>query len=385
MSFSLKTSSITPGVMVMKSKSSLRRGRVSSSSKKSFAVKASGDTVVSIDELTETTRKAIKTYGYDEKATECILDILMYAQLRGNNQGIIKVTTNGIARDPEATPIKITEPVPLSAAIDGGNNHGMIVLDKAAEIAIEKCKKHGVGIVGTNHTFTSTGALGYYAKKIGEQGMVGIVLAQSPEFVAPAGAKQAIFGTNPIGCSIPRKGGEPMTLDMATSAYAFFGLLEAKTSGKPLPPNVAQDKDGNMTTDANAALDGGAIMTFDCGYKSSNLSLCIELLAGPLVGAAYNDKKAAKNWGNLVFAIDPKILGNDDFLEQSAFVMERVKNAERKEGVSSINLPGERGDALAAENKKKGTIGVEPNLWKGLQEYAAKYDPKAEVFPIEWA
>merc|ERR1712216_336950 len=25
-------------------------------------------------------------------------------------------------------------------------------------------------------------------------------------------------------------------------AYAFFGLLEAKTSGKPLPPNVAQDK-----------------------------------------------------------------------------------------------------------------------------------------------
>ena len=53
--------------------------------------------MVSIEELTETTRKAIKTYGYDEKATECILDILMYAQLRGNNQGIIKVTTNDIA------------------------------------------------------------------------------------------------------------------------------------------------------------------------------------------------------------------------------------------------------------------------------------------------
>ena len=140
MSFSLKSASITPGVTMMKSKSPLKRGRVSSASKKSFVVKASGDTVVSIDELTETTRKAIKTYGYDEKATECILDILMYAQLRGNNQGIIKVTTNGIARDPEATPIKITEPVPLSAAIDGGNNHGMIVLDKAAEIAIEKCK-----------------------------------------------------------------------------------------------------------------------------------------------------------------------------------------------------------------------------------------------------
>ena len=45
------------------------------------------DVIVSIDELTETTRKAIKTYGYDDKATECILDILMYAQLKGNNRG----------------------------------------------------------------------------------------------------------------------------------------------------------------------------------------------------------------------------------------------------------------------------------------------------------
>ena len=58
------------------------------------------------------------------------------------------MTTNGIARDPDATPVKITEPVPLSAAIDGGNNHGMIVLDKATEIAIDKCKKHGAGVVG---------------------------------------------------------------------------------------------------------------------------------------------------------------------------------------------------------------------------------------------
>ena len=41
--------------------------------------------------------------------------------------------------------------------------------------------------------------------------------------------------------------------------------------------------------------------------------------------------------------------------------------------------------ARHAKNIKKGKIGVEPNLWKGLQEYAAKYDPKAEVFPIEWA
>lgn len=43
----------------------------------------------------------------------------------------------------------------------------------------------------------------YYVDLISRQGLIGIVLAQSPEFVAPHGAKQPIFGTNPIGISIP--------------------------------------------------------------------------------------------------------------------------------------------------------------------------------------
>jgi hypothetical protein len=32
-------------------------------------------------------------------------------------------------------------------------------------------------------------------------------------------------------------------------------------------------------------------------------------LAGPLVGAAHMNKLAAKNWGNLVLAIHPAMLG----------------------------------------------------------------------------
>ena len=58
-------------------------GQSASKGRRCVQVRAGEDVVVSIDELTETTRKAIKTYGYDDKATECILDILMYAQLRG--------------------------------------------------------------------------------------------------------------------------------------------------------------------------------------------------------------------------------------------------------------------------------------------------------------
>jgi LDH2 family malate/lactate/ureidoglycolate dehydrogenase len=48
-------------------------------------------------------------------------------------------------------------------------------------------------------------------------------------------------------------------------------------------------------------------------YKGSNLALIVELLAGPLVGAAITDKLKAKNWGNLVVAVSPDLLGAADF------------------------------------------------------------------------
>lgn len=141
----------------------------------------------------------------------------------------------------------------------------MLVLHKAMSMAAEKAKSAGFGIVGTNHTSTSTGALGYYAEQVAKQGLIGIVLAQSPEFVAPHGSKQAVFGTNPIAIGIPAEQG-PVVMDMATAAYAWFGLLEAKTAGRPIPGDVALNAQGLPTTDPTEVLSGGAIRVFDrCG------------------------------------------------------------------------------------------------------------------------
>ena len=122
-----------------------------------------------------------------------------------------------------------------------------------------------------------------------------------------AGAKQPIFGTNPICMSVPAAGG-PVTMDMATAAYAWFGVLEAKTAGRPLPEGVAMDPQGRDTTDPEAVLSGGALKVFDGSHKGSALALFVELLAGPLVGAAVADKLEEKNWGNLIVAIDPSML-----------------------------------------------------------------------------
>jgi LDH2 family malate/lactate/ureidoglycolate dehydrogenase len=54
-----------------------------------------------------------------------------------------------------------------------------------------------------------------------------------------------------------------MVLDMATSAIAYFELIDRARRGVPAPPDVGFDSAGRETTDAAAILDGGAIRPFD--------------------------------------------------------------------------------------------------------------------------
>lgn len=168
-------------------------------------------------------------------------------------------------------------------------------------------------------------------------------------------------------------GGAPVVLDMATSSYAWWGVMEAATAGRQLPEGIAQDKHGAPTTDPAAVLAGGALVSFDRSHKGSALGLIVELLAGPLAGAAVADKAKARDWGNLVVAVDPELLGPaSEFAERVKTVLARVKSAPRQPGVDEIMLPGERGDRLASARLASGRMPLEANLWAALQEQAAK-------------
>jgi hypothetical protein len=46
-------------------------------------------------------------------------DVLLYAQLRGNNQGVVKIIGLGMPKNPNAGEIKIAKETPISARIDG--------------------------------------------------------------------------------------------------------------------------------------------------------------------------------------------------------------------------------------------------------------------------
>ena len=103
----------------------------------------------------------------------------------------------------------------------------------------------------------------YWAHQLASEGLIGFVVSQSPEYVAPHGAIEPIFGTNPFAFGIPTEHGPPVVLDMATSATSWFGLVEADRAGQQVADNVGYDASGQPTTDPGAILKGGAIRVFD--------------------------------------------------------------------------------------------------------------------------
>ncbi|HKZ35538.1 MAG TPA: Ldh family oxidoreductase [Patescibacteria group bacterium] len=326
---------------------------------------------VRISQLNHLVKKAIRYYGYNQSETKTIFDILMYAQLRGNNQGIVKLIGKGIPKNPKEGKIKVVKQTKLSARLDGRQNMGMIAVSKAVEMALKKAKQHGFGIVGTFNTASSTGAIGYYAQKIAQKGMIGFVFAGSPPTVTTHGSYEPLFGTNPLAIGIP-SATQPIVLDMATAAMAYFGLVQAKTAGKKIPGDVAYDSKGKLTTDPGKAMDG-AILPFDRNYKGAGLALVVQALCGPLVGGGFIDNdQTDTNWGNLVFVIDPDLLGNrQTFKAKMTKLMRRVKKAKKLKGVKEIYLPGERGNSLAAKRLKSGYIEVENNLYHALETVVA--------------
>jgi L-2-hydroxycarboxylate dehydrogenase (NAD+) len=325
---------------------------------------------IELNELEAITTRAIKNYGYDDTETAAIRDMLLYAQLRGNNQGVVKLIGKGIPKDPGAKDITIEKETTLSAKINGNQNQAMLVIKKALEVVLEKARSSGIGMAGTFNTSTSSGAIGYVASEIARHGLVGLVFASGPPRVATAGSYQPIFGTNPLAIGIPAKS-DPIILDMSTASMAFYGLIEAQTAGKSIPGDAAYDQAGKPTSDPAMAMKG-ALRSFDRGYKGAGLAMIVEILAGPLVGAACAGVgDPGKNWGHLVMAVDPDLFGDrDEFIRNVTTLIENIKATKRLSGIDEILVPGERGNRQAALIKENGIIDIEDNLLGELRKVA---------------
>ncbi|MBC7437283.1 MAG: Ldh family oxidoreductase [Bdellovibrionales bacterium] len=272
--------------------------------------------------------------------------------------------------------IKIVQERAGMAVLDGDNGMGHLVMQKAAEIAIEKARHCGIGWVGSrlsNHA----GPASLYARMPMAHDMIGMYFAVgNANHLPPWGGLDMLLSTNPIAVAVPAGEESPVVLDMATTVAAY-GKVKAKAQrGEQMPIGWMIDRLGQPLTDPKRA-EEGFLMPIG-GYKGYGLSLIVGLLAGTLNGAAMgsevidfnHDDTSITNTGQAILAIDLSAFGDvGEFKARVDKLVRELRASERMPDVERIWLPGEQSHAKREANERDG-MALPPVLLKQLDAFA---------------
>ena len=239
----------------------------------------------------------------------------------------------------------------------------------AVSEAIGRAKEFGVAFVAVANS-NHFGVAAYHVEAIAQVGLVGLAFGNSPAAMPAWGGKRALFGTNPIAATFPRRAAPPLVIDLSLSEVARGKIMLAARDGKPIPHGWALDKDGNPTTDAKAALDGSMLPAG--GVKGAMLALTVELLVCALSGSAFGfesdsffvEEGRPTRIGQAFLAIDPGALaGREVFLERVETLVAAMMEDE------GVRLPGERRRANRERANRDG-ITLAPELLAKIRALA---------------
>ncbi|WP_171123499.1 MULTISPECIES: Ldh family oxidoreductase [unclassified Ruegeria] len=255
--------------------------------------------------------------------------------------------------------------------VDAQGGISLLAFQSALPVLIEKTHTHGIAAMVINRCYHFS-ALWPEVERLSSAGLAAMAMVPSHSWVAPAGGTRGSLGTNPLAFSWPRSGKDPFTFDFATSAFARGEIELYRRAGKPLPEGVAIDKDGNPTTDPQAAMEG-AMLTFG-SYKGSALSIMIELLAGPLIDDLTSlesmefaeGEGGAPYHGEIILAFDPAQFSGGRVSENDARA-ERLFSDISDQGA---RLPSQRRYAARSRNMARGFVEVSKSLYDDLQVLA---------------
>ena len=315
--------------------------------------------------------------GHAAAEARLIADHLIDCELRGLHYGGLpralsiaeRIGRDGRSRDP----IRVLHETPLSARLDGGDQLGYLVAHQATRLAIAKALSAGIAVVGASNTWY-TGMLSYYAEMAAAEGLVSIIASHTAPWVAPYGASEGRFGTNPICFGFPTAN-DPIIWDIGTSAIIHAQATLARRMGEALPDGVAFDGAGRPTRDPAAAL-AGAFAAWG-GHKGSGLGLVVQLLGG-LAGAPFVPSDLSR-FGFFMLALQPNLLGPADaFKAGAAEYATYVRAARPVEGGPVVRTPFDRSREERRERLRRDAIEIEDDLYTALVAVAERRSAAAQ-------
>jgi delta1-piperideine-2-carboxylate reductase len=304
-------------------------------------------TELTLDEIRDLAERALLHAGASKEMADIVADTITRAERDGSlSHGLFRVPgyvaslksgkVNGNA-DP-----KVEAVTPVMIRCDADNAYAPLAHARSLDTLIEAARQYGIAMLSIvrSHHFA---ALWPETEAIAEQGLVGFTCVNYMPMVAPHGATEKLYGSNPVSFAWPRPGNTPVVFDMATAAMAMGDIQIAARDNHEVPLGTGLDKNGEMTTDPKAIIEG-MLLPFG-GYKGSHISMMVELLAGPLVGETVSYETGKNDngdggpppGGQFILAISPDIAaGSTDWAASANAFFDRLKS------FKDVRLPGER-------------------------------------------
>ncbi|NLZ65664.1 MAG: Ldh family oxidoreductase [Clostridiales bacterium] len=351
---------------------------------------------------------AFLAVGVPDEDAKIVTDVLVESDRRGIvSHGVNRFKPIYIDRilkgiQNPVTKFEIIRETPTTAVVDGHDGMGQVISYKAMNLAIEKAKKYGMGMVAVKNS-THYGIAGYYTTMATEQGMIGITGTNARPSTAPTFGVENMLGTNPLTFGLPTDEDFPFVLDCATSTIQR-GRIEVYARGnKKVPEGLVIGNDGNSLTDSNEILTAltrgeaalaplGGIGEEMGGYKGYGYSVVVEILSAALQQGHFmkmlsgigNDGKAVPHrLGHFFIAIDTKaFMGEDEFRKTAGDILRSLRASKKAPGEDRIYTAGEK-EYLEWQKNKHSGVEINESVQEEFSNVKKQFNLLKYTFPWE--
>lgn len=308
-----------------------------------------------------------KGVGVPEEDAKICAEVLITADKRGiDSHGIGRLKPIYIDRinagiQNPTTNFEIIKEGPTTAVIDGHDGMGHVIGKKSMQMAIDKAKKYGTGMVTVKNS-THYGICGYYLLMAVKQGMIGITGTNARPSIAPTFGVENMLGTNPLTFGIPTDEDFPFVLDCATSVSQRGKIEVYDREGKDIPEGWVIDQSGNTRTDTHQILEDlvkgtaaltplGGIGEESGGYKGYGYATVVEILSSALQQGSFlkdlsgfeNGEKVPYHLGHFFMAINIESFTDiESFKKITGDILRSLRNSKKAPGMEKIYTAGEK-------------------------------------------
>ena len=198
------------------------------------------------------------------------------------------------------TDFEIVKETATTALIDGHHGMGHYIAKRSMQMAIDKAKELGLGMVAVRNS-THYGIAGYYSLMCIDSGMIGINGTNARPSIAPTFGVENMLGTNPLTLGCPTDEPFPFLLDCATSVSQRGKIEVYARKGKSIPEGWVINQDGFSSTDSAQILKDlvagkaalvpiGGLGEKTAGFKGYGYATFIEIMCAALCDGSYLKK-----------------------------------------------------------------------------------------------